>query len=81
MKLFRQSEYHMEIINRQYLLFAGLYPQFPFYALTFGAMAVTAAVVADAHRTAFAASVHMPSQGGSPALLQMGEHFKDLFAR
>ncbi|GAL87403.1 hypothetical protein MYP_4633 [Sporocytophaga myxococcoides] len=48
-KFFRQREYYMKVRYRQELLFPCLYPLFPFVALAFRAMPVSAAVVADAH--------------------------------
>lgn len=57
----RQGEHHMKISGRQQVSLPGFYPFLPACALAFGAMAVTATIVADAQVYTTIASLHMPA--------------------
>jgi hypothetical protein len=60
-------KYHMEIRNRQQILFAVLDPCFTLGILAFGTMVVAAGVVADAYVPAYIAPVNMSAQFPRPA--------------
>ena len=57
-----QGKYHVKIGHRQKLRFSCPYPFFPFGALAFWTMPVTAAIVTDTHMAAVCTTIHMASQ-------------------
>lgn len=74
-ELLRQGKYKMVIRAGQQISLPVLYPFFPFMPLAFWTMAVTAAVIADAHGTAVGARVYMATQCCCTALLQRTQCF------
>lgn len=62
-----QSKHHMEIRYWQKLGFSGPYPIFPVFAMAFGAVPVTAGVIADGDIAAAIAGIDMSAQRSSPA--------------
>ena len=63
MQAVRNSKYHMEVFHSgYYLLLAHLYPYLTLPVLTLGAMAVTAAVVADMYLATLGAHLDMTAE-------------------
>ena len=69
----RYSKYSMEVLRRDNLFPAELYPLLTLLVLTLGTMSVTTAVVADMDVPTFGAYLYMPAQGAGTALRHVPE--------
>src|SRR5678815_5033738 len=58
----RQCEHNMEVGHRQQFVFPCLYPCFPLSTLAFGAMTITATIIADAQMATGGTSIGMAAQ-------------------
>jgi hypothetical protein len=67
----------MEVLHRDNLFPAELYPLLTFLLLALGTMSVTTAVVADMHIPALRTHLDMPTKGTGPALSHVSESFSD----
>jgi hypothetical protein len=74
-----EGEDHMEILNGQEILAAGLDPFFFPQGLAFGAMAIPAGVIRYFHMTAMVALIPMATKGSGSAYLD-GAHNSQLIA-
>ena len=67
------SKYHMEVLLRDNLLPSESDPLLPFLVLAFGAMTVTAAVVADLDVSTLRTNLDMAAECACPAHSQVPE--------
>ena len=73
MQTCRYREYDMEVLHRDNLFPAELYPLLTFLVLTLGTMSVTTAVVADMHIPAFGTHLYMAAKGTGTAQCHVPE--------
>ena len=69
----RHRENDMEVLHRDNLFPAELYPLLTFLVLTLGTMSVTTAVVADMHIPAFGTHLYMAAKGTGTAQCHVPE--------
>jgi len=73
----RHRENDMEVLHRDNLFPAELYPLLTFLLLALGTMSVTTAVIADMHIPALGTHLYMATKSTSPALSHVSESSSD----
>jgi hypothetical protein len=70
-----QCEDDMKVLERQNLILSFLQPPFAWHVLAFGAMAISAGMIGNAHSAAVVAAIDVAAQTSGATVQQIGYDF------